>query len=86
MSWFPEFDGYTKQELDKIRLEFRSVFSSEIGQRVLASILGVLRFYSTAETEEERVLQNAAKKILYLSGAWDEGKEIKILNSLLNGR
>ena len=86
--WFPEFDElerHNPQEAARIKDGFKQVFSSPIGQEVLTSILSLCKFYSQADRPEDMELQNTAKKILYLCGIWEDGKELKIVNKLFRG-
>jgi len=85
-AWFPEFSQIAPDELERIKLRFKQVFSSEIGQDVLTSILALLKFYSQADRPEDMELQNVAKKILFLSGAWEDGKESLITQKLMGGK
>lgn len=84
--WFPAFDCLTPEEITAIRLKFQQVFRGDVGESVLASILGILGFFSPGETERDLERQNAAKEILYLCGAWDEEIDIDIVRKLMGGR
>lgn len=85
-AWFPEFSNIPPAELEGIKMRFKQVFATEIGQDVLTSILALLKFYSQADRPEDMELQNVAKKILFLSGAWEDGKESLITNRLMGGK
>ena len=61
-----------------MNVEFRKVFRGEAGDRVLSSILKELHYYGEAVNEEDRVLQNAAKRILYRFGVYKDGNDLKI--------
>jgi len=84
--WFPAFDGLSQEDIAAIRLRFKQTFSGDVGESVLASILGILGFFSPGETIQDLERQNAAKEILYLCGAWDEGIDIDIVRKLIGGK
>jgi len=86
--WFPEFEELERrspEEARRIKAAFRQLFSTQMGQEVLTSILSLCKFYSQADRPEDMELQNTGKKILYLCGIWEDGKELMIVNKLLGG-
>lgn len=84
--WFPAFDGLSEDDVKQIRLRFQQTFRGEVGESVLASILGILGFFSPGLDEKDLERQNAAKEILYLCGAWDDGIDIEIVRKLMGGK
>lgn len=63
--------------------DFRSVFGSEAGKRVLGYMLADMHFFDEIlNTEEERVLQNYARRILAYCGAWRGQNVPAIVDSL----
>ena len=52
----------------KMKTKYRNTFSKN--QDVLADILQELRFFDAIRTEEDRILHNFAKRLLYLCGGW----------------
>lgn len=64
--------------------DYRYVFESEIGRRVLTHMLGELKFFPEALTEEDKALQNYARKLLRNIGIWDKDNSLNITIGLLN--
>ena len=58
-----------------VRLALQHAFSGPQGEMALGAILTTLRFHREAANDEERILQNGAKRILYLLGSWTPGNE-----------
>jgi DNA primase large subunit len=53
-----------------------------IDKEAFDTILNVLRFYREADNEEDRHLQNAAKRILYITGSWIPENEVNLSTAL----
>jgi hypothetical protein len=84
MSWFNKdanFDLYEERERNVLSLLYQRVFNSDEGRTVLVHLLSSLRFYREIETEEDRILHNAALRILRYSGAWKEGTSDSIIDA-----
>lgn len=60
--------GFENESLEKQQKEltrmYRTVFSSEEGQIVLATILEDLHFYTPCHSDDERALNNYAKHLI----------------------
>lgn len=69
-----------KKELARIRSAMLETFGTPNGRIALQVILTILRMFREASNEEERILQNAARRILYLLGT---GKEEDWIEALL---
>jgi len=59
----------SQEEIDRIA-RYRNLFSTTQGRRVLGDMLMELKFFQAIHTEEDRVLSNYAKRLLYLCGGW----------------
>lgn len=64
--------------------DYRTVFDTPQGRRVLADILSDHGFYREALNDEDRILANAARRILAKLGAWEPGQELAIAGRLLS--
>lgn len=86
MAWFGA-STYVRNKLAQKQMneDFRTVFSGDIGTKVLNAILADLHFYGETMTEEDRILQNAAKRILYRLGKYKDGHDIEITKFLKGG-
>jgi len=73
----------SKEQEQFMERDFRVVFGSEDGRRVLTKILTDLHFFSRCETEEEVALSNYAKQLLSYFGEWDVGDEELIISRLI---
>ena len=84
--WF-NVSTYVKDKIisKKMNEDFKVVFSGDIGTKVLNAILADLHFYGETITEEDRILQNAAKRILYRLGFYKDGNDLKITKFLKGG-
>lgn len=80
-SWFRELVDPTFKE--NINEDYRRLFETEIGRRVLSHMLGELKFFPEAITEEDVALQNYARRLLMNIGIWDKGNALNITQSLL---
>ena len=86
MAWFGIATYIKDKTISKqMNQDFQSVFSGDIGTKVLNAILTDLHFYGETITEEDRILQNAAKRILYRLGKYRDGKDIEITKFLKGG-
>ncbi len=63
--------------------DYQAVFGNASGRRVLADILSDHGFFREALNEEDRILANAARRILHKLGAWSPGDELAIAGRLL---
>lgn len=63
--------------------DYQAVFGSATGRRVLADILSDHGFFRESLTEEDRILANAARRILHKTGVWSPGDELAIAGRLL---
>lgn len=84
--WF-NVSTYVKDKLiaKKMNEDFKTVFSGDRGTQVLNAILADLHFYGETITDEDRILQNAAKRILYRLGTYKDGNDLKITKFLKGG-
>ena len=73
----------TEEQNKFLERDFREVFSSEEGLRVLTKILTDLHFFSRCENDEEVALNNYAKQLMSYFGEWDVGSEELIINRLI---
>ena len=68
----------------EIKEDFRRTFSSLHGRRVLGFLLADMHFFDEIlSSEEERVLQNYARRILVYCGAWRGANVPAIVDALL---
>lgn len=65
-----------KKEFLKISTAFLETFSTPSGRITLEAIMTTLRMFREATNDEERHLQNAGKRILYLMGAGTEADAV----------
>ena len=68
-------------------LMLREVFALDVqgetqGKAALHYLLETLRFYHEALSDEDRYLQNAAKRILHDLGIWRDGQGSEIMVAL----
>lgn len=66
------FGSREDKESKQLREDFRRVFSSEDGQRVLMYILTDLGWFDEAKDERAQVLQNYGKHLLEIMGILHE--------------
>lgn len=86
MSWFNPLTYVKDKQIEKqMHEDFKGVFSGERGDRVLNAILSDLHFYGEAINDEDRILSNAAKRILYRFGVYKDGNDIKITRFMKGG-
>lgn len=57
-----------KEQDEEVRKAYNLLFTSSYGQKVLAHMLVELHFFDEITTEEEQVLSNYAKRLLYRIG------------------
>ena len=78
---------FKKPDLDEEKRrvqDFRAVFGSEAGRRVLSFMLADMHFFDEIlSTEEERVLQNYARRLLAYCGAWRGQNVPRIVDALM---
>jgi len=67
---------------DQINEDYKQLFASERGRRVLSHMLGELKFYPEAITDEDKALQNYARRLLMNIGIWEKGNALNIVKSL----
>jgi len=74
-----------QEEADRKRIsDFRAVFATEAGRRVLCYLLADMHFFSEiVASEEERVLQNYARRLLAYCGAWRGQNVPRIVDALM---
>jgi len=65
-----------RPEMAKIGRDMVETFSTAPGRATLEVIMTTLKMFREATTEEERHLQNAGKRILYLMGAGTEDDHV----------
>lgn len=69
--------------MDKITENYRAVFGTETGQKVLADILDSLNYFSAVEPAADNlILHNKAKEILAKCGILEERNKEKIIGEL----
>lgn len=66
-----------KAERQRISSAMLETFSTPHGRATLQAIMTTLKMFREATTEEERHLQNAGKRILYLMGAGTEDDAVQ---------
>ena len=74
---------YNKEITDEMIEDYQNVFSTDAGVRVVTHILSQLCFFKEAETEEERILSNFAKRFLNSFGVWQDGEALQITKNIL---
>jgi hypothetical protein len=71
-----ELEFSHKKELYKISSAMIETFSTPNGRITLEAIMTTLKMFREASNEEERHLQNAGRRILYLMGAGTESDAV----------
>jgi len=64
-----EVEKKHKQEFERISRAMVETFKTPSGRVALEAIMTTLRMFREAATDEDRILQNAGKRILYMMGA-----------------
>lgn len=82
MAWHKE-DFLDEEQRKFLEEDFKLVFRTVPGKRVLTKIMSDLCFFHKCDTDEEVVLNNYAKKLWSYLGDWDPGSEDSIVNKLL---
>ena len=65
-----------------INEDYKYLFNTARGRRVLSHMLGELKFYPEAITDEDVALQNYARRLLMNIGIWEKGNALNIVKSL----
>ncbi len=68
-------------EFAAVRRSMQAVFGTVDGRQALQLVMTILRMFREAIGEEDRILQNAGKRILYVMGS---GTEKDLVDSWLN--
>jgi len=69
--------------------DFREVFGTPAGKRVLARILADLGFYREVSDQMDTTndvavaMQDYARRLLHYLGAWDDGNELRIVDKIM---
>jgi hypothetical protein len=66
-----------------MKADFRYVFGTPEGKRVLTKLLSDLCFFREDLDDEEVVLNNYAKQLLSYMEVWEEGKELVLVEKLM---
>lgn len=59
-------------EFRKVRSAMQGVFGTPDGRLALQAVMTALKMFREAVTEEDKILQNAGKRILYIMGSGTE--------------
>ena len=70
--------------VDTIKEDYRRTFDTDIGRRVLAHMLTELHFFDESVSEEEMVLSNYARRVLYHLGVFRGNHIPDIVNYLMS--
>lgn len=81
MGWFRR--EHNREEQEDLFVDFRRVFSTPQGKKVLTKILSDLYFFREDLDEEEIVLSNYAKQLLSYFGSWKQGNELRLVEKIL---
>ena len=71
------------EEQDLTEVWYRQLFTTELGQRVLANILAEAKFFECPKTLEELAVMNFAKGILCKCGCFDNNKANKVVKAII---
>lgn len=82
ISWHKKPELSQEQEVFQ-ESDFREVFSTDVGLRVLSQILADLHFFSRCDNQDEVALNNYAKQLMSYFGEWDVGDEDIIISRLI---
>lgn len=72
---------YEREALAQMSRDMINAYESE--PKLLTELLVRFAFFERIETEEERVMHNKAKEILYDMGIFREGRELDMVQSML---
>lgn len=67
-------------EIRELSMTYRRVFNTPDGKIVLKDILEDLKHFDSAQNQEDTILQNYAKVILYKLGAYLDQNEDALVN------
>jgi len=77
------FDLYSEDDQARLADMYQRIFNTTEGRTVLVHILSSLRFFRELDTDEDRILHNAALRIFRYSGVFVEGKSGEIIDAAL---
>jgi hypothetical protein len=84
MAWIADKDIIRFEAANPAGFERSRHALRRIDAEAFGVIMNVLRFYREADTDEDRILQNAAKRILYIQGSWTPENETGLSAALQN--
>jgi len=68
-----------KKQREMLARAFIETFSTKNGKIVLQALATMMKVFNEAETEEDRVLQNAFKRIQYIMGTGTEEEHVEAM-------